>query len=81
MTYKVFAYDKDNDVKQYLFSSKSIKIAFAEAQKFAQLCETNDLRRTDNNEPFDWVQIEKDTEPDDPIWISNGRTILSRIDI
>ena len=79
--YKIFAYDKDNDFTQYLFSSPNLEIVLAEAQKFAKLCETDDLRRADNNEPFDWIQIETDDDPDNPIWISNGRTISSRIDI
>lgn len=81
MTYKIFAYDKDNDFTQYLFSSTNLKVALAEAQKFAKLCETDDLRRADNNEPFDWVQIETNDNPGNPIWISNGRTTSSTLNI
>ena len=69
--FMVMAYDKDNDVYEELYNSLSYEDALNHAKIYTEQCKAGTLRRSDNNEPFDWIQIENSEYPGEPIWISD----------
>lgn len=67
----IIAYDKDNDVYEDLYSDTDYQNVLAKAKQYAEQCKTNTLRRSDNGEPFDWIQIESTSAPGKPLWTSD----------
>lgn len=67
----VIAYDKDNDVYEELYSGTDFLDVFEKAKEYGEQCRNGTLRRSDNGEPFDWVQLENKTASGKPLWISN----------
>lgn len=66
----IIAYDKDNDVYEDLYSDTDYQNVLVKAKQYAEQCKASILRRSDNGEPFDWIQIESTITPGKPLWIS-----------
>lgn len=67
-TYKLEAYDKDNDVYVEILSLTDIEIL---KQLGCNLWERLNMSRYDNNEPIDWLII-SETENEQPICFLSG---------
>lgn len=67
----IIAYDKDNDVYEDLYSDTDYQNVLVKAEKYAEQCKAGELRRSDNGEPFDWIQIENTSVLGKPLWISD----------
>ena len=55
--YKVVGYDKDNDVYEEYGEYTSLWGANTRANELRELIENGELRRKDNGEPIDWIEI------------------------
>lgn len=53
-SYSIFGYDKDSDVYELLMIMYA---DLAAATSVANYLATLSLRRKDNNEPFDWIEV------------------------
>lgn len=56
-SYAIVAYDKDNDVYVDLGHCATLPEAKTVAEKLKELLERDELRRKENREPFDWLEI------------------------
>ena len=55
--YTVVGYDKDNDVYKEYGEYSSLLNACRRASELRNLIEGGELRRKDNGEPIDWIEI------------------------
>lgn len=64
--YTVVGYDKDNDVYIECGEYSSICDANIKADELREMIKNGKLRRKDNGEPIDWIEIyENWNEPDE----------------
>ena len=71
--YTIVAYDKDNDVYEVLDDGYSLSLeAEQKARELLPLLLADKLRRADNGEPFDWLEIYHDWggEEETVVWAS-----------
>ena len=55
--YTVVGYDKDNDVYKEYGEYSSLLNACRRASELRNLIESGELKRKDNGEPIDWIEI------------------------
>ena len=55
--YTVVGYDKDNDVYIEYGEYSILQSAFERAEELNKMIECGELRRKDNGEPIDWIEI------------------------
>lgn len=55
--YTVVGYDKDNDVYIEYGEYSVIQFAYMRAEELNDMIERGELKRKDNGEPIDWVEI------------------------
>lgn len=63
--YSVIGYDKDNDVFICYGEYETLEYAVEEAKNLFELVEKNELRREDNGEPIDWIEVYWNWNKDD----------------
>lgn len=55
--YTVVGYDKDNDVYIEYGEYSTLWFAYQHANELSKMVENDELRRRDNGEPIDWIEI------------------------
>lgn len=55
--YTVVGYDKDNDVYIEYGEYGSLWTAYGRASELSKMVENGELKRKDNGEPIDWIEI------------------------
>jgi hypothetical protein len=55
--YTVVGYDKDNDIYEEYGEYSSIWPAYRKAIELGEMVKKGELRREDNGEPIDWIEI------------------------
>lgn len=55
--YTVVGYDKDNDVYEEYGEYSSLWNAHRRASELNKMIDSGELRRKDNGEPIDWIEI------------------------
>ena len=55
--YAVVGYDKDNDVYVEYGEYSVIQSAYQRAEELQKMIDSGELRRKDNGEPIDWIEI------------------------
>lgn len=63
--YSVIGYDKDSDVFISYGKYETLEYAVEEAKNLFELVEKNELRRKDNGEPIDWIEVYWNWNKDD----------------
>ena len=63
--YSVIGYDKDNDVFISYGKCETLEYAIEKAKNLFELVEKNELRREDNGEPIDWIEVYWNWNKDD----------------
>lgn len=68
--YKIFGYDKDNDVFVEFGTDKKYNKAVSSATHLSELMEKGELKR-DNGEPIDWIEVYQSEGPNEKlVWAS-----------
>lgn len=55
--YTVVGYDKDNDTYIEYGEYSVIQFAYMRASELREAIDSGELRRVDNGEPIDWIEI------------------------
>lgn len=55
--YSVIGYDKDNSVFEEYGDYEFLAYAIIRAKELSELLKKGELRREDNNEPIDWIEV------------------------
>lgn len=55
--YTVVGYDKDNDAYIEYGEYSVIQSAYMRAKELSEMIDHGELRRKDNGEPIDWIEI------------------------
>ena len=55
--YSVIGYNKDNDVFVCYSKHEILECAIERAKNLFELVKKNELRREDNGEPIDWIEV------------------------
>lgn len=55
--YTVVGYDKDNDVYVEYGTYSNVHFAYMRADELNKMIDRGKLRRKDNGEPIDWIEI------------------------
>lgn len=79
--FKLFGYDKDNDTYEELFSGSLKRVKEIGAILAKHQIETDSIRRSDNNEPFDWFVARNACDQDIMLFSSidpDGRAIMEK---
>lgn len=63
--YSVIGYDKDNDVFICYDTCNTLELAVEQGRQLFKLIEKGELRREDNGEPIDWVEVYWNWNKDD----------------
>lgn len=63
--YSVIGYDKDNDVFICYGEHETLEQAIEKAKNLFRLVEKDELRREDNGEPIDWIEVYWNWNKDD----------------
>lgn len=63
--YSVIGYDKDNDVFICYDKCETFELAVDKAKQLILLVEKDELKREDNGEPIDWIEVYWNWNKDD----------------
>lgn len=72
LAYSVIAYDKDGDVCDAISQSDDKDAAIRYAEIMTKEMESGKLRRKDNNEPYDWIEVYENwgKQEEELVWAS-----------
>ena len=66
--YSVVGYDKDGDAYETLWETDNLESAITQAMIFMERHRKQELRRKDNNEPFDWFEVIDTNDEEKVYW-------------
>lgn len=63
--YSVIGYDKDSDVFIHFCKCETLELAIEKAKKLLKFIEKDELKREDNEESIDWIEVYWNWDKDD----------------